>query len=237
LSIGSSLEGRYALITGASRGIGRAAAIALASEGAHVILVARTVGGLEAADDDIKSIGGKATLVPMDLKDGDGIDRLAANVHERWKKLDILVGNAGILGPLTPLGHLSPKQWQDLLDINLTANWRLIRAFDLLLRQSDAGRVIFMSSGAARTYRPFWGGYALTKAALESMARTYAAECAKTPIKVNLINPGPLRTNMRAQAMPGEDPDTLKTPADIAPLFVEMASPAYTRSGEIIDFQ
>lgn len=232
-----SLKGRIALVTGASRGIGRAVGVALAAEGAHVILVARTVGGLESVDDEIKALGGTATLVPMDIREADGMDRLGANVHERWKKLDILVGNAGILGTLTPVGHISPKQWQDLLDINLTANWRLIRAFDVLLRQSDAGRVIFVTSGAAHNHKPFWGGYAITKAALESLALTYAAECEKTPINVNLINPGPLRTSMRAMAMPGEDAKKLKTPEDIAPLFVEMSAPAYTKSGAIIDFQ
>src|SRR5580698_411717 len=202
-------SGKIALVTGASRGIGRAAAIALGREGAHVICVARTVGGLEETDDAIQKAGGTATLVPLNLKDFAAIDRLGASIFERWKKLDAFLGNAGTLGVLTPLTHLDPKIFQELLDINVTANWRLIRSFDPLLRQSDAGRVLMVSSAAARKHTPFWGGYAMSKAALEMITFTYAAECSGTPIRVNLINPGPMRTLMRAKAMPGEDPDEL----------------------------
>src|ERR1700744_1545791 len=218
--------GKIALVTGASRGIGRAAAIALGREGAHVICVARTVGGLEETDDAIQKAGGTATLVPLNLKDVAAIDRLGASIFERWRKLDGFFGNAGTLGVLTPLTHLEPKDFADLVDINVTANWRLIRSLDPLLRQSDAGRVLFLTSGAARKHTPYWGVYAMSKAALESLALTYAAECNGTKVCVNLLNPGPIRTAMRAKAMPGEDPSSLKRPEQVAPLIVELLSPS-----------
>ncbi|MCB1481662.1 MAG: SDR family NAD(P)-dependent oxidoreductase [Rhodobiaceae bacterium] len=230
------LSGRVALVTGASRGIGYAVSVALAKAGAHVIAVARTVGGLEELDDAIQAAGGQATLVPFDLKDTDAIDRLGAAIFERWKRLDILFANAGMLGPLTPVGHIKPKQWDELVAINLTANWRLIRALDPLLRASDAGRAVFMTSGATYSPRAYWGGYAVTKMALEQLALTYAMETANYPLKVNLVNPGPIRTAMRAQAMPGEDPDTLKTPADIAPKILALFAPDFERHGMIYDF-
>src|SRR6478752_598504 len=173
-----TMEGRIALVTGASRGIGRAAALALAHAGAHVICVARTVGGLEETDDEIQKAGGTATLVPMNLRDGDAIDRMGASIYERWGKLDAFLGNAGVLGQLTPLAHLEPKVFQEVMEVNVTANWRLLRSLDPLLRQSDAGRVLFVTSGAARKHIPFWGGYGMAKAALESLALTYAEECA-----------------------------------------------------------
>jgi NAD(P)-dependent dehydrogenase (short-subunit alcohol dehydrogenase family) len=230
----ATLSGRVALITGASRGIGRAAAIALARAGAHVILVARTVGGLEEADDEVRKVGGAATLVPLDLKDFAALDRLGASIFERWGKLDAFLGNAGVLGTLTPLAHLEPKVFQQLLDVNVTANWRLIRSFDPLLRRSDAGRVLFVSSSVARNPRAYWGGYAMSKAALESLALTYAAECEQTAVRVNIFNPGPLRTAMRARAMPGEDPETLAPPEAATPLIVEMLSPATTCNGKLV---
>jgi NAD(P)-dependent dehydrogenase (short-subunit alcohol dehydrogenase family) len=233
----SNLSGRIALITGASRGIGRAAGIALAKAGAHVILVARTVGGLEEADDEIQKIGGTATLVPMNLRDGDAIDRLGASIFERWGKLDAFLGNAGVLGQLTPLAHLEPKTFQEVMEVNVTANWRLIRSLDPLLRLSDAGRVLFITSGAARKHTPYWGAYSVSKAALESLALTYAAECEGTKVKVNLINPGPMRTAMRKKAMPGEDPNSLPVPDEMAPKIVEMLSPGYDRSETVINFQ
>src|SRR5450631_2263864 len=220
------LSGRLALVTGASRGIGRAAAIVLGRAGAHVICVARTVGGLEDTDDAIQKAGGTATLVPLNLKDFTAIDRLGASIFERWKKLDMFLGNAGTLGVLTPLAHLDPKVFQELLDINITANWRLIRSLDPLLRQSDAGRALFLTSGAARKHTPYWGGYAMSKAALESLALTYAAECDSTNLKVNLFNPGPTRTAMRAKAIPGENPSTLKRPEEVAARIVELLSPS-----------
>ena len=232
-----SLQGRIALVTGASRGIGRAAAIALGAEGAHVICVARTVGGLEETDDAIQKAGGTSTLVPLNLKDFAAIDRLGASIFERWKKLDMFLGNAGTLGVLTPLTHLDPKAFQELLDINITANWRLIRSLDPLLRLSDAGRVLFVTSGEARKHISFWGGYAMSKAALESLALTYAAECAATNVRVNLINPGPMRTIMRAKAMPGEDPSTLKRPEELAPLIVQLLSSDNEKQGELVNFQ
>src|SRR5581483_6968425 len=171
------LQDRLAVITGASRGIGRAVALGMAAEGAHVILVARTVGGLEEVDDEIRKVGGKATLVPFDLTDFDGIDRLGATIFERWGKLDILVSNAGSLGVLTPMSHFSPKDWDKVIATNITANWRLIRSFEPLLKRSDAGRAIFVTSGAARKNKPYWGGYAMSKAALEAIVKTWAAEC------------------------------------------------------------
>ena len=232
-----SLEGRIALVTGASRGIGRASAIALAKAGAHVILVARTVGGLEETDDKIQKLGGSATLVPMNLRDFDAIDRLGASIYERWGKLDAFLGNAGVLGQLTPLAHLEPKTFQEVIEVNLTANWRLIRSLDPLLRLSDAGRVLFVTSGAARKHIAFWGGYALSKSALEILALTYAVECEPTNIKVNLINPGPMRTLMRRKAMPGEDPAYLVKPEEMAFKVVEMLSPSYDLNETIINFQ
>lgn len=228
---------RIVLVTGASRGIGRAAAIALAGEGAHLILVARTVGGLEEADDEVRKSGGSATLVPVDLKDFAAIDRLGASIFERWGRLDGFLGNAGVLGVLTPLPHLDPRVWQESIDVNVTANWRLIRSLDPLLRKSDAGRVLFISSGAARNFRPYWGSYSIAKAALEALALTYAAECARTNIKVNLLNPGPLRTRMRAKAMPGEDPMALPPPEAVTPLIAELLSPSCARNGELVSFQ
>ncbi len=228
---------KLALVTGASRGIGRAGARALAAAGFHVIAVARTVGGLEELDDEIQSVGGSATLVPLDLKDGDALDRLGASIFDRWGKLDAFLANAGVLGVLTPLSHLRPKDFQDLLDVNVTANYRLIRSLDPLLKASEAGRVLVISSTLARAPRPFWGGYAMSKAAVESMALTYALECEKSPVRVNMLNPGATRTAMRAKAMPGEDPATLPRPEDIAPLIVKMLSPDYTANGARINYR
>jgi NAD(P)-dependent dehydrogenase (short-subunit alcohol dehydrogenase family) len=229
------LAGRLALVTGATRGIGRAVALAYAREGAHVILVGRTVGALEEVDDEIREIGGSGTLLTLDLKRHDKIDALGPTIYQRWQKLDILVGNAGILGPLSPLGHVATETWDEVLQINLTANWRLIRTLDPLLRASDAGRAIFVSSGAALRPRAYWGPYAVSKAALEALVRTYADEVANTAVRVNMVNPGPIRTRMRAQAFPGEDPNTLRTPEDITAAFVRLAEPACTDNGRLFD--
>ncbi len=230
------LAGRIVLVTGASRGIGRAVALDLARAGAHVVALARTVGGLEELDDTIRTMGGAATLVPLDVKDFDALDRLGASLYERWGRLDAFIGNAGMLGPISPLGHVDPKPFEDVFAVNVTANWRLIRSLDLLLRQSDAGRVVFVGSGAAHKCLPYWGPYSASKAALHALAFTYAAECAATPVKVMIANPGPLRTEMRAQAMPGEDAAKLKTPEDFAPKVVMLAGPEWQDTGAIYDF-
>ena len=234
---------RIALVTGASRGIGRAAAVALAKAGAHVVALARTQGGLEELDDEIRALRPAepeaTTLVPMDLRDFAAIDRLGEALHRRWGRLDVLVGNAGVLGLLTPLHHLDPKTWDDVIAVNVTANWRLIRSLDPLLRRSAAGRVAFITSGAASLaeLRAYWGPYAASKAALDALARTYAAETVNTSnIRVMLVDPGRLRTRMRATAMPGEDPSTLRPPEDLAPKIVEICSPDWTETGKLYDF-
>ncbi len=233
------LQDRIALVTGASRGIGRAVALELAKNGAHVIALARTQGALEELDDEIRGLGGEATLVPCDLKDNDGIDRLGLAIYQRWGKLDIFVGNAGILGPITPLSHIDPPNWDNVLAINLTANWRLIRSLDALLRTSDAGRAVFVTSGAGHKaeFSPYRGAYAVSKAGLEGLARTYAAETMNTsPVKVMLANPGPLRTKMRAALMPGEEPATLQTPEAFAPKLAALCQPSWTHTGQLYDF-
>jgi NAD(P)-dependent dehydrogenase (short-subunit alcohol dehydrogenase family) len=233
----SPLSGRIALVTGASRGIGYAAALALARAGAHVVAVARTVGGLEELDDAIRAGGGSATLVPLDLKDHDGIARLAAALNERYRRLDVLIGNAGIGGPSSPLSHVEPKAWDDVMAINVTANWQLIRHFEPLLKASDAGRVVFVSSGAAHNARAYRGPYGISKAALEALARTFATETESTPVRVNLFNPGPTRTGLRAAVMPGEDPMTLPSADEVAEKIVALALPSFTESGKLYDFR
>lgn len=231
------LAGRIALVTGASRGIGAAVALALGRAGAHVVAVARTSGALEELDDGIRQAGGEgATLVPLDLKDYDGIDRLGAALHARYGRLDILVGNAAILGTVSPLGHVEPKVWDDAIAVNLTANWRLIRSMDPLLQRSDAGRAVFVTSGAASSAKAYWGPYAVSKAALDVLARTYAAENARTAVRVNLFNPGPTRTRMRKSAMPGEDPETLPTPEEVAQSVVPLCRADWTETGALYDF-
>ena len=231
-----NLKNRVAVVTGASRGIGRAVAISLAKAGAHVVAVARTQGALEELDDAIRSVGGEAaTLVPIDLRDSEALDRLGAALYERWGKLDIFVGNGGTLGPITPLGHVTPKEWDQVMAVNVTANWRLIRSFDPLLQKSDAGRVVLLSSGASWKRLAYWGPYSISKSAVDAMGVTYANETKNTAIKVMLVNPGPIRTDMRAAAMPGEDPMTLETPEDLAPHIIEMVSPEWHISGQIYD--
>jgi NAD(P)-dependent dehydrogenase (short-subunit alcohol dehydrogenase family) len=230
------LADRTAVITGASRGIGRAIALAFAREGAHVIALARTSGALEELDDDIRQAGGTATLVPVDLTDFEALDRLGASLYERWSKLDILIGNAGLLGTLAPLGHIEPKVWDDVFAVNVTANWRLIRSLDPLLQRSDAGRAVFVTSGAATNCRAYWGVYSASKAALNALVKTYAAENNSTSVSANLFNPGPVRTAMRAQAMPGEDPDTLPTPEAVAETLIALATSDCENNGDCFDF-
>lgn len=234
---GNRLQDRVALITGASRGIGRAVALAFAKEGAHVIAIARNRGALEELDDDIQAAGGIVTLLRLDLTNGEKVDALGPTVLERFGKLDVFVGNAGILGPLSPLGHISEKDWNQVLAINLTANWRLIRTLDPVLRQSDAGRVVLVTSGAARNCRAYWGPYSVSKAALEALGKTYAAEVENTSVRVNLLNPGPVATAMRAKAMPGEDPATLPQPGDIAETFIQLALKTLEKNGQVVSVQ
>ena len=231
---GKRLSGRLALITGASRGIGAAVARRFAAEGAHVVLVARTVGGLEERDDEIRAAGGVSTLVPLDLRQFDQIDQMGAALYQRFGRLDVLVGNAGLLGSLSPVGHFAPATWDEVIAVNLTANWRLIRSLDPLLRLSEAGRLIFTTCAAGREAVPYWGAYAASKAGLESMARIYAGEVTKTALKVNLVDPGVVATNLRAQGFPGEDRARLARPDDVTEPFVELASAACAANGEIV---
>ena len=231
------LTDRIALVTGASRGIGAALALQLAQAGAHVVAVARTVGGLEELDDQIRAAGGSATLVPLDVKDNEGIARLALALKDRYGRLDILIGNAGILGTPSPLGHIEPKSWDDVMAINVTANWQFIRLFDPLLKLSDAGRAVFITSGLAAAARAYFGVYSVSKAALEVMVRTYAAECATTQVRANLFSPGQTRTRMMAVAFPGVDPETLPTPEEVAKTIVPLCLPSCTESGKLYDFR
>jgi NAD(P)-dependent dehydrogenase (short-subunit alcohol dehydrogenase family) len=231
------LADRIALVTGASRGIGYATALALARAGAHVVAVARTVGGLEELDDAIKAAGGSATLTPLDMRDFPGLYRLGAALSERYGRLDVLVGNAAIAGVPSPLGHIEPKAWDEAMAVNVTANWHLIRAMDPLLKHSDAGRAVFVTSGLVALSRAYWAPYSVTKAALDVLARTYAAETSSTLVRVNLFNPGATRTRMRALAMPGENPMTLPTPDDVAAKILDLCLPSFTETGKLYDFR
>jgi NAD(P)-dependent dehydrogenase (short-subunit alcohol dehydrogenase family) len=239
LTASGRLAGRVALITGASHGLGAAIARRFAAEGAQLVLLGRNAAALEEVDDGVRGASGGtgATLVPFDLKDYDAIDRLGGALYERHGRLDVLVGNAGLLGTLTPLAQIKPKEWEEVLAVNLTANWRLIRSMDPLLRQSPSGRAVFVSSGAARGPRAYWGTYAVSKGALEMLAGIYAAETAKTNLRVNLVDPGRLRTRMRARAYPGEDPTSVPEPAEATDTFVELASAECARHGDIVQPQ
>ncbi len=229
-----SLKGKTALITGASRGIGAAAAKLLAKQGAHVILIARTVGGLEAVDDEIKSFGGKATLMPLDLFKLNDLDALGPTLYQHFPKLDIFIGNAAMLGTLAPLGHLKPDEWQKVMDLNVTANFRLIRTLDPLLKASPHGRVVFVTSGITQDIKAYWGEYAVSKVALEALAKVYASECANTNVKVNILDPGRVRTAMRSQAYPGEDPQSRPHPDDMAHYFLKLVGDDCAMSGETL---
>lgn len=231
-----SLEGRVALVTGASRGIGHAVALDLAAKGAHVIATARTQGALEELDDAIREAGGQATLVPLDLQQPDGIEKLAGIVKDRWQKLDILVANAGVLGELTPASHVSAKTWNTVFGVNVIAPARLIRAFEPLLMASDAGRAVFVTSGAAKNRKPYWAPYASSKAALDALVESWAKEHMSSALRINLFNPGPTRTAMRAKAFPGEDPETLPAPAQVAPAISALCLPTSKRHCEWVSF-
>jgi NAD(P)-dependent dehydrogenase (short-subunit alcohol dehydrogenase family) len=229
------LQSRIALVTGASRGIGRAVALRFAKEGATVIAMARTKKDLESLDDEIRSATGQsAVLVPESVTDYAKVEHVSVALAERYKKLDVLVGNAGTLIQLSPLTHYTPKQWDDIFAVNVTANWRLLRCLEPLLKASDAGRAIFVTSGAAHTDKMYWGPYGASKAALERMVQIYASETAHTKLRVNILDPGRIRTQMRAQAYPGEDPNTLPTPDSITDSFVTMAEPGFAQTGTIV---
>lgn len=231
------LAGRIALVTGATRGIGRAVALALARAGAHIVATGRTQGALEELDDALRAIGSTATLVPLDMRDYPGIYRLAEALNERHKRLEVLVGNAAVVGQRSPLDHVDPKSWDETMAVNVTANYHLIRAMDQLLRRAAAGRAVFMTSGAATHARAYSGPYSVSKAALNVLARTYAAEMDSTAVRVNLFNPGPTRTRMRAQVMPGEDPMTLPTPEQVAETIVPLCLPSFSETGKLYDYR
>jgi NAD(P)-dependent dehydrogenase (short-subunit alcohol dehydrogenase family) len=228
--------GRIVLVTGASRGIGYAAAKHLAAAGAHVIATARTQGGLEDLDDEIKASGGQCTLVPMDLKDGDSIDRLGKALHERFGKIDGLLLNAAQLDGITPMPHIKPADWDSVISVNLTANYRLIRALDPLLRASDAGRVVAVTSSVAQSHLAYWGAYAVSKAGLEAMTNIYAKETEITPVRVNIYDPSGTRTAMRAKAVPGEDASQLPDPAEHWPNLSKLLSDGFKDTGKLVTF-
>jgi NAD(P)-dependent dehydrogenase (short-subunit alcohol dehydrogenase family) len=229
------LSGKLVLVTGATRGIGRAVAIAAASAGAELVITGRTIGALEEVDDEIKAGGGHATIVEMDMQDTAAMPRLAAAIAERWGRLDGFVANAAILTALTPVGHVTPEDWETNIAVNLTGQWHMIRAFDPLLRAAPAGRAILVTSGAAVGSRPFWGPYAATKAGLEALGRSWAGESEQTDIRINMMNPGGTATTMRASAFPGEDPASLPQPADIAPAFLVLLAEDCPWHGEVVN--
>jgi NAD(P)-dependent dehydrogenase (short-subunit alcohol dehydrogenase family) len=232
------LADRIALVTGATRGIGRATALLLAQAGAHVVAMGRTQGALEEIDDTVRAAGSTATLVPLDMRDYPGIYRLAASLNERYQRLDVLIGNAAVVGQRSPLDHVEPQNWDEVMAVNVTANWHLIRAMDPLLKRSTAGRAVFITSGAATNARAYAGPYSVSKAALNALARTYADETASTtPVRVNLFNPGPTRTRMRALVMPGEDPMTLPTPEQVAAKIIDLCLPSFSATGKLYDFR
>ncbi len=229
-----SSDARVVLVTGASRGIGYALAKAFGATGAHVIAVARTTGGLEDLDDEIQAAGGSTTLVPVDLRDHEAIDRMGLALYERFGRLDVLIGNAGELGTITPLAHMKPKEFEKMISLNVTANYRLIRSMDPLLRASPAGRAVFITSGMANQAKPFWAGYALSKAALNAMVGVYAAEMANSSVRVNLLSPGPVRTALRARAVPGEDATQLPDPESVVEPVMRLASEDFDQTGMVL---
>ena len=229
------LTDRVVVVSGASRGIGYFTAKHAAFAGAHVIAIARTVGGLEELDDEIRAAGGNATLVPLDVTDGPGIDRLGEAINERWGRCDALIANAGVLGTISPIGHIEAKTFEQVMDVNVTAVWRMARTLDPLLTRTENARALLISSGAAHSCKPFWGAYATSKAAVEAMMRVWAKESERTTLKVNAVNPGATRTQMRAKAMPGEDKSTLPEPNDVAREIVALLDPALQQNGLVYD--
>lgn len=226
-----------ALITGASRGIGRAVALEAARAGFHVVALARAQRALERLDDDVKALGGEATLIPLDLRDTAAIDALGPALYERFGRLDALAGCAGVLVALTPAQQATPSLMDEIMAVNFTANQRLIRTLHPLLRASEAGRAVFLTSGASRNPKAYWGPYAASKAALDAFVIAWAGELNVTPIKANLFNPGPTRTAMRAKAYPGEDPMTLPAPEEVAPQIVAMMRADYSQNGAWVQFE
>ena len=228
------LDGCVALVTGASRGIGAAVAVELARLGAHPVLIARTQGGLEDTDDAIRAVGGSATLLPMDLREGAKIDAIGPSLYQRFGRLDILVHAAGVLGKLTPVGHILPGDWNDVVGVNLSATWRLIATADPLLRRAPAGRAVFLTDERAREPKAYWGAYGATKAAMEHLVLTWAAETESTPLRANLFEPGVIGTRLRAAAFPGFDPKTLPRPETVAPAIAALCLPSETRHGALV---
>ena len=228
------MRGCIALVTGGSRGIGAATAVELAKLGAHVVITARTQGGLEETDDAIRAVGGSATLLPMDLLEGEQVDAIGPSIFQRFGRLDVLVHAAGTLGRLTPVAHILPRDWTDVIAVNLSAAWHLIRTCDPLLRNAEAGRAVFVTDARARAPKAYWGAYGATKAGMEHLVLTWADELRLTNLRVNLFDPGPVATRLRRQAMPGEDPQTLPKPEDVAPALAALCQPAETRHGELV---
>ncbi len=236
MTLEKPLDGKIVLVTGASRGIGHAAALELGRRGAHVVAVARTVGGLEELDDAIQATGGTTTLVPLDLREHDAIDRLGQSIFERWGRLDGLLANAAMVGTITPVGHMRPKDFDQILSLNYVANYRLIRSLDLPLREAEAGRVVFMTTDVAARAPAYWGAYAASKSALETIAAAYAAEMQSSRVRVNAFDPGPLRTRLRAAGWPGENPEVHRPPETVAPAIADMLAPAFADNGMLVSF-
>jgi NAD(P)-dependent dehydrogenase (short-subunit alcohol dehydrogenase family) len=230
------LDGSIALVTGASRGIGAATAIELARLGARVVITARTQGGLEETDDAIRAVGGEATILPLDLREGAQIDAIGPSLFQRFGRLDILVHNAGALGRLTPVSHILPDDWADVVAVNLSASWRLIRTCHPVLHLAQAGRAVFVSESRAREPGAYWGAMGATKAGMEHLVQTWAHEVATTKLRVNLFDPGPVATRMRSNAFPGEDRTTLPTPESVAPALAALCLPTEQRNGELVRF-
>jgi NAD(P)-dependent dehydrogenase (short-subunit alcohol dehydrogenase family) len=230
-----SLKGQIALVTGASRGIGAATAVELARRGAHVVITARTQGGLEETDDAIRAVGGTATLLPLDLMDEPNLDQIGPSLFARFHRLDILVSNAASLGKLTPASHILPKDWAEVVAVNLSANWHLIRSCGPLLTAAPAGRAVFITT--ARVQRPtaYWGAYGATKAAMEHLVLTWADETRQGNLRINLFDPGVVRSRMRTQAMPGEDPQRLPPPESVAPQIADLCMPEVSRHGSVVE--